>query len=93
MWVVRQLHADSAIDWNRRPLAGLAARRGGRAGLAILALICTFLAVLGFAGVIAEASPGGLIQRMLEGAVALFILSFGWTLSQNRPVGAKGQAF
>lgn len=25
LWVVRQLHADSAIDWNRRPLAGLAA--------------------------------------------------------------------
>lgn len=25
LWVVRQLHADSVIDWNRRPLAGLAA--------------------------------------------------------------------
>jgi hypothetical protein len=25
LWVVKQLHADSAIDWNRRPLAGLAA--------------------------------------------------------------------
>ena len=74
-------------------LAGLAARRGGRAGLAIMALICTVLAVLGFAGVIAEASPGGLIQRMLEGAMALFTLSFGWTLGQDRPVSAKGQAF
>ena len=25
LWVVKQLHANSAIDWNRRPLAGLAA--------------------------------------------------------------------
>lgn len=25
LWVVRQLHADAVIDWNRRPLAGLAA--------------------------------------------------------------------
>lgn len=25
LWVVRQLHADAAMDWNRRPLAGLAA--------------------------------------------------------------------
>jgi hypothetical protein len=25
LWVIKQLHADSAIDWNRRPLAGLAA--------------------------------------------------------------------
>ena len=25
LWVVKQLHADSAIDWNRRPIAGLAA--------------------------------------------------------------------
>lgn len=25
LWVVKQLHADSAVDWNRRPLAGLAA--------------------------------------------------------------------
>ncbi len=25
LWVVKQLHADSVIDWNRRPLAGLAA--------------------------------------------------------------------
>lgn len=24
LWVVKQLHADSVIDWNRRPLAGLA---------------------------------------------------------------------
>ena len=25
LWVVKRLHADSAIDWNRRPIAGLAA--------------------------------------------------------------------
>lgn len=25
LWVVRQLHTDSAIDWNRRPLVGVAA--------------------------------------------------------------------
>ena len=25
LWVVKQLHANSVIDWNRRPLAGLAA--------------------------------------------------------------------
>jgi hypothetical protein len=28
LWVVRQLHTDSAIDWNRRPLVGLAAAPG-----------------------------------------------------------------
>lgn len=25
LWVIKQLHTDSAMDWNRRPLAGLAA--------------------------------------------------------------------
>lgn len=25
LWVVRQLHADSVVDWNRRPLVGVAA--------------------------------------------------------------------
>lgn len=25
LWVIKQLHAESAIDWNRRPLAGVAA--------------------------------------------------------------------
>jgi len=72
-------------------LAGLVARREGRPELALMALICTIVAVLGFGGVVAEASPGGLIQRMLEGAVALFILAFGWTLTRNRPRAAAGQ--
>jgi len=72
-------------------LAGLAAKRAGRTGLASLSLICTILAVAGFAGVIAEASPGGLIQRMLEGAVALFILVFGWTLTRNSPLAMAGR--
>jgi len=72
-------------------LAGVAAKRAGRTGLASLSLICTILAVAGFAGVIAEVSPGGLIQRMLEGAVALFILVFGWTLTRNSPLAMAGR--
>lgn len=62
------------------PLAAVVARREGRKGLAIMALVCTVLAVTGFAGVIAELQPGGAIQRVLEGSVDLFILAFGWTL-------------
>ncbi len=62
------------------PLAALAARREGRKGLAVMALVCTVLAVAGFAGVIAEVQPGGVIQRILEGSVDVFILAFGWTL-------------
>lgn len=73
------------------PLAGLAAKREGRTGLAVLSLVCTIVAVAGFAGVIAEASPGGLIQRMLEGAVALVILGLGWTLTRPLPLAASGR--
>jgi len=70
------------------PLAAFVARREGRRGLAILAVVCTVLAILGFAGVIAEARPAGLIQRMLEGSVDVFILAFGWSLISKPPVPA-----
>ena len=69
------------------PLAALVARREGRTGLAIMALVCAVLATVGFAGVIAEAEPGGVIQRILEGSVDLFILAFGWTLIR-KPVSS-----
>ena len=73
-------------------LAALAARREGRLRVAILGMICAGVAVVGFAGVIAEAEPGGLIQRMLEGSVALYILTLGWTLMRSRAVPAAGGA-
>jgi len=74
------------------PLAALVARREKRTGLFILALVGTVLAVVGFGGVILETEPVGLIQRMLEGSVGLFILAFGWTLTRNGPVAAPGQS-
>lgn len=67
------------------PLVALVARSQGRRKLAVLAVVCTGLAVVGFGGVVAEAQPGGLIQRMLEGAIAVVLLTFAWTLT-SRPV-------
>jgi len=69
-------------------LAVFVARKQGRPRLAILAAVCAVLAIAGFAGVIAEAQPGGLIQRVLEGSVDVFILVFGWTLTRSRPAVA-----
>lgn len=68
------------------PLAALVARHEGRKGLAIFAVVCAVLAAAGFAGVIAEAQPAGVIQRVLEGSVDLFILVFSWTLIHKRAV-------
>lgn len=74
-------------------LAVFVARRQGRGGLAVLAGLCAVVAVVGFVGVIAETRPGGLIQRALEGAMALFILAFGWTLlPDRRPVKKIGSS-
>jgi hypothetical membrane protein len=70
-------------------LGGFVARKQDQPKLAILAAVCTVLAVVGFGGVIAEIQPGGLIQRMLEGSVDLFILAFGWTLTRKRPLQAS----
>lgn len=68
-------------------LAVFVAAKEGRRGLTILSLVCAVVAFVGFGGVIAEAQPGGLIQRALEGSLDLLILAFGWTLTRRAPVG------
>ena len=69
-------------------LGGVVAGAQGRRALALLSVICTIVTVVGFGGVIAESEPGGLIQRALEGAIAVFTLAFGWTLMRSRPATA-----
>lgn len=65
-------------------LAGLWARAGRAPWLAPLGAACVVIAIVGFGAIIAEAELGGLFQRGLEGAIAVFLLAFGWALAAGR---------
>lgn len=71
-------------------LAGLSMRSGEVRWLRPLGLVCAAVAGVGFAAVIADVELGGLFQRALEGAIAVFLLAFGWALVRGSPqtVGA-----
>lgn len=65
-------------------LTGLALRGTAAAWLAPLGVVCAIVAAIGFGGVIADVELGGLFQRVLEIAMAVFLLAFGWSLARGR---------
>lgn len=65
-------------------LAALAIRPGDAGWLRPLGLVCAAVAATGFAAIIADIELGGVFQRALEGALALFLLAFGWGLAKGR---------
>ncbi|ADL01923.1 DUF998 domain-containing protein [Brevundimonas subvibrioides] len=64
-------------------LAGLSARSGAAPWLAPLGLGCAAVALLGFGGIVADVELGGLFQRLLESAMAVFLIAFGWALRRS----------
>lgn len=66
-------------------LLGVAARQwsGGR-WLFPLGIICGVVAAVAFAMMLAEPATGGLVQRLLEGAVVVWILACAFTLRRDR---------
>jgi hypothetical membrane protein len=73
-------------------LTGLALRRGPTPWLAPLGIGCAIVAAVGFGGLIADVALGGLFQRGLEIAMAVFLLAFGWTLAGAGAQGRSGLA-
>jgi hypothetical protein len=65
-------------------LAGLAVRNSRAPWLLPLGLVSAVIGVVGFGAIIVEAEFGGLFQRIMEGALAVFLLAFGWALVQGR---------
>lgn len=64
-------------------LTALAIRSGEAGWLRALGLACAIVAAAGFAAIIADVELGGLFQRALEGALAVFLLAFGWALARG----------
>ena len=64
-------------------LAGLAIRSGEARWIRPLALGCAVVTAVGFAAIIADVELGGVFQRALEGALAVFLLALGWALAQG----------
>lgn len=64
-------------------LAALAVRSGEAGWLRITGLVCAVVAAAGFAAIIIDVELGGLFQRALEGALAVFLLAFGWALARG----------
>jgi hypothetical protein len=64
-------------------LAALAVGSGGAGWLRITGLVCAGVAAAGFAAIIIDVELGGLFQRALEGALAVFLLAFGWALARG----------
>jgi hypothetical membrane protein len=68
-------------------LLGIAARRWpGATWLGPLGLVCGAVALLAFMLMLAEPPYGGLVQRMLEGSVAIWTLAFAFTIRSAPPV-------
>jgi hypothetical membrane protein len=70
-------------------LAALSIRSGDAGWLRPLGLVCAVVAATGFAAIIADVELGGVYQRALEGALAVFLLAFGWALTKGRPETAR----
>lgn len=64
-------------------IAALAVRSGEAGWLRALGLVCAVVAAAGFAAIIVDVELGGLFQRALEGALAVFLLAFGWALARG----------
>lgn len=65
-------------------VVALSTRRSQAAWLAPLGLICFAVAFLSFGALVAEVEMLGLVQRVLEAALTLFLLAFGLALSRGR---------
>ena len=65
-------------------LAGMWARSSRAPWLAPLSAVCVLICIVGFGAIIADVEFGGLLQRGLEGALAVFLLAFGWALATGR---------
>lgn len=72
-------------------LAGLWARTSRAPWLAPLSAVCVVIAVAGFGAIIIESEFSGLLQRGLEGAMAVFLLAFGWALADGRLTPMSGR--
>jgi hypothetical protein len=65
-------------------LVAMATRGSAAPWLARLGLVCGAVAAVGFVGVIIDPELGGVVQRVLEGAITLFQLALGWALARGR---------
>ena len=72
-------------------LTGLALRGTAAGWLAPVGVVCALVAAVGFGGVIADVELGGLFQRLLEIAMAVFLLAFGWSLARGRMTTAPAR--
>jgi hypothetical membrane protein len=61
-------------------LASLWARRSDAPWLAPIGVVVLIVSVVGFYGVVAEVELMGLFQRVMEAALAVFMLALGWAL-------------
>ncbi|RZL29129.1 MAG: DUF998 domain-containing protein [Rubrivivax sp.] len=60
-----------------------AAAKMGRRFVAF-GVVCGLLTLVGFGGVVADPEFGGLLQRVLEVAVTVFLLTSAWVLAKGR---------
>lgn len=65
-------------------LAGLSSRSSAAPWLVPLGVACAVAAFVGFGAMVADVELGGLFQRILETAMAVFLIAFGWALAKGR---------
>ena len=65
-------------------VAALSTRRSGAAWLMPLGLVCFVVAFLAFGALVADVEMVGLVQRVLEAALTLFLMAFGLALARGR---------
>ena len=70
-------------------LGALSIRAGDVRWLRPLGLVCAAVAATGFAAIIADVELGGVYQRALEGALAVFLLGVGWAQAKGPPETAR----
>ena len=68
--------------------ASLWARRSHAPWLAPVGSAALIVSIIGFSAIIADVELGGLFQRAMEVALAVFMLSLGWALTR----GLRGQS-
>ena len=64
-------------------LAALWARRSDAPWLAPLGAVALVISIAGFVAIIADVELGGLFQRVMEAAMAVFMLALGWAVMRG----------
>lgn len=64
-------------------IASLWARRSDAPWLAPVGVAVLVVSVVGFSAIVAEVELAGLFQRAMEAALAVFMLTLGWALTQD----------